>query len=307
MQRFIILRIIQSAVAILVISAIVFALARTTGDPVAILLPEDAPPSVVDKVREKWGLDQPIYVQYAIYVGNFVTGDFGEAWAYGGVPITELIARRLPNTVMLADFAWAVSAAIALPIGVMVAGKKDTPVDWTGKIGALIGQSAPSFAIGLLLMWVFAVILGWLPTSGNDAGFKSILLPGIALGYYNVAAVMRLTRSSMLEVLDTEYVKLARIKGMPEWKVIWKHCFRNALIVPFTYMGLIGAVLLTGSVVIETVFVWPGLGDLAIDAIRNRDFPVIQAVVILFATFYIFINLLVDVMYAYLNPRIRYN
>ncbi len=307
MQRFIVLRVAQSIVALLVISAIVFALARVTGDPVAILLPEDASPTVVEQIRVKWGLDQPIYVQYAKYIGNFVTGDFGEAWAYGGVPITELIARRLPNTIMLAAFAWIVSAGIALPIGVLVAVKKDTAFDWTGKIVALIGQSAPSFAIGLLLMWVFAVLLGWLPTSGNDAGIRSIILPGVALGYYNVAAVMRLTRSSMLEVLDTEYVKLARIKGMPEWKVIWKHCFRNALIVPFTYMGLIGAVLLTGSVVIETVFVWPGLGDLAIDAIRNRDFPVIQAVVILFATFYIFINLLVDVMYAYLNPRIRYN
>ncbi len=306
MQRFIFLRAIQSVLAILVISAVVFALARVTGDPVAILLPEDASPAVVEQVRAKWGLDQPIYVQYARYVGNFVTGDFGEAWAYGGVPITELIARRLPNTIVLAGFAWLISASIALPIGVMVAVKKDSPFDWAGKVVALIGQSAPSFAIGLILMWVFAVILGWLPTSGNDAGFKSIILPGMALGYYNVAAVMRLTRSSMLEVLDTEYVKLARIKGMPERKVIWKHCFRNALIVPFTYMGLIGAVLLTGSVVIETVFVWPGLGDLAIDAIRNRDFPVIQSIVILFAAFYIFINLAVDVAYAYLNPRIRY-
>ena len=306
MQRFIFLRVIQSILALLVISAVVFALARVTGDPVAILLPEDAPDSVIDQVREKWGLDQPIYIQYARYIGNFVTGDFGEAWAYGGVPITQLIANRLPNTVMLAGFAWIVSAAIALPIGVMVAVKKDSAFDWAGKVVALIGQSAPSFAIGLILMWIFAVILGWLPTSGNDDGFKSIILPGMALGYYNVAAVMRLTRSSMLEVLDTEYVKLARIKGMPEWKVIWKHCFRNALIVPFTYMGLIGAILLTGSVVIETVFVWPGLGDLAIDAIRNRDFPVIQSIVILFAACYIFINLLVDVMYAYLNPRIRY-
>ena len=306
MQRFIFLRAIQSVLAILVISAVVFALARVTGDPVAILLPEDASPAVVEQVRSKWGLDQPIYVQYARYIGNFVTGDFGEAWAYGGVPITELIARRLPNTIVLAGFAWLISASIALPIGVMVAVKKDSPFDWAGKVVALIGQSAPSFAIGLILMWVFAVILGWLPTSGNDAGFKSIILPGMALGYYNVAAVMRLTRSSMLEVLDTEYVKLARIKGMPERKVIWKHCFRNALIVPFTYMGLIGAVLLTGSVVIETVFVWPGLGDLAIDAIRNRDFPVIQSIVILFAAFYIFINLAVDVAYAYLNPRIRY-
>ena len=307
MQRFIILRVIQSIVALLVISAVVFALARVTGDPVAILLPEDASPADIDRVRAKWGLDAPIYEQYARYIFNFARGDLGEAWAYGGVPIGELIAGKLPNTIMLAAFAWAISAAIALPIGVLVAVKKDSVFDWSGKVVALIGQSAPSFAIGLLLMWVFAVLLGWLPTSGNDAGFRSIILPGVALGYYNVAAVMRLTRSSMLEVLDTEYVKLARIKGMPERKVIWKHCFRNALIVPFTYMGLIGAILLTGSVVIETVFVWPGLGSLAIDAIRQRDFPVIQAIVILFAACYIFINLAVDVMYAYLNPRIRYN
>ena len=212
MQRYIFLRILQAIAALLVISMIVFALARVTGDPVAILLPEDAPQKVVDQVREKWGLDQPIYVQYIKYIGNFVQGDFGEAWAYGGVPISGIIIRRLPNTLYLAAFAWTVSAGIALPIGVMVAVKKDSAFDWAGKIVALLGQSAPSFAIGLLLMWVFAVILGWLPTSGNDAGFKSIILPGVALGYYNVAAVMRLTRSSMLEVLDTEYVKLARIK-----------------------------------------------------------------------------------------------
>ena len=305
MQRFMILRLLQAAVAILVISAIVFALARTTGDPVAILLPESASAADVERIRTNWGLDQPIYVQYLKYIGNLLRGDFGEAWSFGRVPISSLLASRLPATLQLAAFAWAISAAIALPIGVIVAVNKDSGIDYAGKIFALLGQSAPSFAIGLILMWIFAVTLGWLPTSGKG-GITHMILPGIALGYYNVAAVMRLTRSSMLEVLDTEYVKLARIKGMPEWKVIWKHCFRNALIVPLTYMGLIGAVLLTGSVVIETVFSWPGVGDLAIRAIRQRDFPVVQGVVIVFATFYIFVNLAVDILYAYLNPRIRY-
>ena len=305
MQRFIFLRLVQAVVAILVISAIVFALARVTGDPVAILLPESASPSDIERTRINWGLDQPIYIQYVKYVGNILRGDFGEAWSFGRAPIASLLATRLPATLQLAAFAWVISAAIALPIGVIVAVKKDTGIDYAGKIIALLGQSAPPFAIGLILMWIFAVILGWLPTSGKG-GITHMLLPGIALGYYNVAAVMRLTRSSMLEVLDTEYVKLARIKGMPEWKVIWKHCFRNALIVPLTYMGLIGAVLLTGSVVIETVFSWPGIGDLAIRAIRQRDFPVVQGVVIVFATFYIFVNLAVDILYAYLNPRIRY-
>lgn len=305
MQRFIFLRLVQTVVAILVISAIVFALARVTGDPVAILLPESASPSDIERTRVNWGLDQPIYIQYVKYIGNILRGDFGEAWSFGRAPIASLLAARLPATLQLAALAWVVSAVIALPIGVIVAVKKDTGIDYAGKIIALLGQSAPSFAIGLILMWIFAVILGWLPTSGKG-GITHMILPGIALGYYNVAAVMRLTRSSMLEVLDTEYVKLARIKGMPEWKVIWKHCFRNALIVPLTYMGLIGAVLLTGSVVIETVFSWPGVGDLAIRAIRQRDFPVVQGVVIVFATFYIFVNLVVDILYAYLNPRIRY-
>lgn len=305
MQRFIFLRLVQAVVAILVISAIVFALARVTGDPVAILLPESASPSDIERTRVNWGLDQPIYIQYVKYIGNILRGDFGEAWSFGRAPIASLLAARLPATLQLAALAWVVSAVIALPIGVIVAVKKDTGIDYAGKIIALLGQSAPSFAIGLILMWIFAVILGWLPTSGKG-GITHMILPGIALGYYNVAAVMRLTRSSMLEVLDTEYVKLARIKGMPEWKVIWKHCFRNALIVPLTYMGLIGAVLLTGSVVIETVFSWPGVGDLAIRAIRQRDFPVVQGVVIVFATFYIFVNLVVDILYAYLNPRIRY-
>ena len=231
MQRFIFLRLVQAVVAILVISAIVFALARVTGDPVAILLPESASPSDIERTRINWGLDQPIYIQYVKYVGNILRGDFGEAWSFGRAPIASLLATRLPATLQLAAFAWVISAAIALPIGVIVAVKKDTGIDYAGKIIALLGQSAPSFAIGLILMWIFAVILGWLPTSGKG-GITHMLLPGIALGYYNVAAVMRLTRSSMLEVLDTEYVKLARIKGMPEWKVIWKHCFRNALIVP---------------------------------------------------------------------------
>ena len=221
----------RPAAAILVISAIVFALARTTGDPVAILLPESASAADVERIRINWGLDQPIYVQYVKYIGNLLQGDFGEAWSFGRVPISSLLVSRLPATLQLAAFAWAISAAIALPIGVIVAVNKDSGIDYVGKIFALLGQSAPSFAIGLILMWIFAVILGWLPTSGKG-GITHMILPGIALGYYNVAAVMRLTRSSMLEVLDTEYVKLARIKGMPEWKVIWKHCFRNALIVP---------------------------------------------------------------------------
>jgi peptide/nickel transport system permease protein len=304
MQRYIILRLGQGVLALLVISIVVFALARVTGSPLDVLLPEEATAVDIARVEARWGLDSPIHIQYIKYMGNVIQGDFGESFRFRG-QVSDMIWERLPATVQLAGFAVLVSAALALPIGIIVAVKKDTPIDTVGKIIALLGQSLPSFWLGIVLMWIFAVYLDWLPTSGRG-GISHMILPGIALGWYNVAALMRLTRSSMLEVLDTEYVKLARIKGIPEWKVIWKHCFRNALIVPVTYFGLIGAVIMTGSVVIETVFSWPGVGQLTIEALRSRDYQVVQAMVLMFATGFLAINLLVDILYAYLDPRIRY-
>ena len=304
MQRYIILRLGQAVLALLVISIVVFALARVTGSPLDVLLPEEATTVDIARVEARWGLDRPLHIQYIKYMGNVIQGDFGESFRFRG-SVSDMIWERLPATVQLAGFAVLVSAALALPIGIIVAVKKDTPIDTMGKIIALLGQSLPSFWLGIVLMWIFAVYLGWLPTSGRG-GISHMILPGIALGWYNVAALMRLTRSSMLEVLDTEYVKLARIKGIPEWKVIWKHCFRNALIVPLTYFGLIGAVIMTGSVVIETVFSWPGVGQLTIEALRSRDYQVVQAMVLMFATGFLAINLLVDILYAYLDPRIRY-
>ncbi len=305
MQRYIILRLGQAVLALVVISFVVFALARVTGSPLDVLLPEEATAVDIARVEARWGLDRPLHIQYAKYMGNVVQGDFGESFRFRG-QVSDMIWERLPATVQLAGFAIVVSAALALPIGIIVAVKKDTPIDTMGKIIALLGQSLPSFWLGIVLMWIFAVHLDWLPTSGRG-GIGHMILPGIALGWYNVAALMRLTRSSMLEVLDTEYVKLARIKGVPGWKVIWKHCFRNALIVPLTYFGLIGAVVMTGSVVIETVFSWPGVGQLTIEALRSRDYQVVQAMVLMFATGFLAINLLVDILYAYLDPRIRYN
>ena len=305
MQRYIIRRVAQGVLAIFVISIVVFALARVSGDPLNILLPEEATEEQIERTKQEWGLDKPVHVQYILYLSRLIRGDMGESLAWANTTADELIISRLPNTIQLSAFALLISGAIALPVGVMVAVKKDTGFDYAGKIFAILGQSAPSFAIGLILMWIFAVQLNIFPTSGKG-GLSHMILPAIALGYYNVAALMRLTRSSVLEVLDTEYVKLARIKGVPEWKVIWKHTFRNALIVPLTYFGLIGAVLITGSVVIETVFAWPGLGALVIDAIVFRDYVVVQAVVLLFAIAFVGINIIVDILYAYIDPRIRY-
>lgn len=305
MQAYILRRVAQGILAIFVICTVTFALARVSGDPLNVLLPEEASEEQIELIKAEWGLDKPIHMQYLQYLGKLFRGDLGEAIAWPNSTATELIVQRLPNTVKLSALALIVSGVIAFPVGVLVAIKKDTPYDYVGKLFAILGQSAPTFAVGLILMWIFAVQLNFFPTSGSG-GIEYIILPALALGYYNVAALMRLTRSSMLEVLDTEYVKLARIKGVPEWKVVWKHCFRNALIVPLTYFGLIGAVLITGSVVIETVFAWPGLGHLVIKAILFRDYVVVQAVVLLFATAFVIINIMVDVLYAYIDPRIRY-
>jgi peptide/nickel transport system permease protein len=271
----------------------------------AAIFDDEASKEQLERVRKEWGLDQPLHVQYLTYMRRLLTGDLGTSFKWDR-PVLDLIVEKLPATMQLSAFALIITGVIAFPIGVLSAVKKDTWFDSGAKMFAILGQSAPTFAVGLILMWIFAVQLGWLPTSGKG-GIKYMLLPGFALGYYNVAAIMRLTRSSMLDVLDTEYVKLARIKGIPEWKIVWKHCFRNALIVPLTYFSLILAVLITGSVVIETIFAWPGIGQLVIQAIVSKDHITVQAIVMIFALLYIGINILTDIVYAYVDPRIRYS
>ena len=211
MQRFIVLRILQGLLAVFVISLIVFALSRVAGDPLAAILDDEAGKEQIERLRQSWGLDKPLHVQYFTYMRRLLTGDLGVSFRWDR-PVLELIAERLPATIQLSAFALIITGIIAFPIGVLSAVKKDSWFDAGGKMFAILGQSAPTFAVGLILMWLFAVQLGWLPTSGRG-GFKHMILPGFALGYYNVAAIMRLTRSSMLDVLDTEYVKLARIKG----------------------------------------------------------------------------------------------
>jgi peptide/nickel transport system permease protein len=305
MQQYIARRILQSLLALWVMSVVVFGLARISGNPLDVLLPLEAGPQEYAVVAHHWGLDRPLYMQYLVFLGNALRGDFGNSWLWQGHSVISLVLQRLPATLELAGIAMAISLALALPIGVVSAVMKDTPIDSIAKIIALLGQSLPAFWLGIVLMWIFAVKLGWLPPSGRE-GPQSLLLPAVTLGWFQVAAVMRLVRSSMLEVLDSEFVKLARIKGLPEWKVIWKHCLRNAAIAPLTFFGITAGVLMTGSVVTETVFSWPGIGLLIVDAVRARDFHVVQAVILIFAAIFIAINLVVDVLYAYLDPRIQY-
>ena len=305
MQRYITVRLLQSVLTILVMSIIVFSLARVTGNPLDVLLPLEATPEDYERVAKHWGLDKPLYVQYFVFLTKAVRGDFGMSWKWQGHSAMGLVVERLPATLELAGLALFISVVIAVPVGVLAAVTKDKPFDYAGKIVALLGQSLPSFWLGIVLMWIFAVTLGWLPTSGRGT-ISHMILPAVCLGWFQVAAMMRLVRSAMLDVLDSEFVKLARVKGLAEWKVVWKHCLRNAAIAPITYFAITAGVLLTGSVVIESVFAWPGTGLLAVDAVRARDFQVVQAIVIVFAAVFIFTNLVVDILYAYLDPRIRY-
>jgi len=304
MQRYIARRALQSLLAIWVMSLIVFSLARISGNPLEVMLPIEAQEEDYERLTKYWGLDKPLHEQYVVFLKKAIQGDFGESLKYQGRSAMGLVAERLPATLELAGFALLISALLALPIGVLAAVAKGTHWDSAAKVIALLGQSLPAFWLGIVLMWIFAVHLDWLPSSGRG-GIRHLILPAITLGWFQVAAIMRLVRSSMLEVLDSEFVKLTRIKGLAEWKVIWKHCLRNAAIAPLTFFAIIAGVLLTGSVVTETVFTWPGVGLMVVDAVRSRDFQVVQAVVIVFALIFILCNLLVDILYSYLDPRIR--
>lgn len=305
MQRFIMIRLFYAVVVLFAVSIIVFALARISGSPIDTMLPFTATEAQQDALRRVWGLDKSYPEQYFFFISNAVQGDFGDSVRWRDSTAMGMVWQRFPATLQLAGVAILISVVIALPIGVLSAVKKDTPFDFAGKIFALLGQATPPFWLGIMLIWIFAVKIDWFPTGGKG-GLDHLVLPAITAGWFQSAALMRLVRSSMLDVLDSEYVKLARVKGIPEWKVIWKHCLRNAAIPPLTLFGILGAQLMTGLIVTESVFSWPGTGLLAVEAIRGRDYPVIQAVVVLFSIIYIGMNLMVDIIYAYLDPRIRY-
>src|SRR5262245_43890251 len=254
--------------------------------------------------RRYLGRDRPYVAQYASFVGRAALGDFGTSLR-ARKPVGELIAERLPNSLKLAVFAMAVSIAFAFPLGVLAAVNKDSAVDRAAQVVAVLGQSLPTFWVAIVLVEFVAGRLQWLPAGGIQ-GFSSYILPGFTLGWFVVAGMMRLLRSGMLEVLDSEYVKLARVKGVVERRVVWLHALKNALIPVVTFAGIYFAILVTTAIVVETVFAWPGLGRLAYDGITSRDFPVIQAVVLTTAVIVAAVNLCVDCLYAFIDPRIRY-
>ena len=295
----------QSVVSLFVVSVVVFALVRFSGDPIQIMMPAEATQADIDLMRNALGLDRPWAVQYWRFISRAVQGDFGKSVRFRR-PAMDLIAERYGATLELGGLAVLIVVAVALPVGVYSAVRRGTGLDYVARGFAALGQAVPPFWLGLVLVLIFGVLLHLLPTSGRGTPLH-LILPGVTLGWFAVAGLMRLTRSSMLDVLGTEYVKLARIKGLPERRVIWRHAFKNAALPVVTFAALLFVALLNGSIIVETVFGWPGLGLLVMEAVDSRDYPIVQAVVLVLSTMYIGVNLLVDILYAYLNPKIRYS
>jgi ABC-type dipeptide/oligopeptide/nickel transport system permease component len=303
MKEFIARRLGYSLVSLFLLSLIIFFFVRVTGDPAVLLVEPGASKADVDAVREQFGLDQPLVVQYWHFIASLVRGDFGQSFYYR-TPVFELYLSRLPNSLFLALAAMAFSLLIGIPAGILAAVRVDRWWDRVGKIFVLLGLSLPSFWVGLVMILFFSVYLGWLPSSGSGTPLH-VIMPAFALGWFFAAAHMRLTRSSMLDVLGSEYVKLARLKGLPEQLVIAKHAFKNALIPVLTLAGINLVIMVNVAIVVETVFAWPGIGRLLYEGIAFRDFPVVQATVILCGVMIVIVNLLVDILYAVIDPRIR--
>ena len=303
MKRYITRRLGYSLLSLFLLSVTIFFFVRVTGDPAVLLVEPGASKADLDAVRHQFGLDRPLLVQYVSFMASLLRGDFGQSFYYR-TPVFELYLSRLPNSLLLAAAAMAFSLLIGIPSGILAAVRVGRFWDSAGKIFALLGLSLPSFWVGLVMILFFSVFLGWLPSSGSGTVLH-VLMPAFALGWYFAAAHMRLTRSSMLEVLGSEYVKLARLKGLPEALVIAKHAFKNALIPVLTLAGINLVIMVNVAVVVETVFAWPGIGRLLYEGISFRDFPVVQAVVIMSGAMIVIVNLLVDVLYAVIDPRIR--
>tara|TARA_B100001750_G_scaffold243234_1_gene258064 strand:- start:2576 stop:3442 length:867 start_codon:yes stop_codon:yes gene_type:complete len=288
-----------------VLSIAVFLSSHLTGDPGLYLLGPDDGLAEYEEMRKNLGLDKPLPVQYAKFLSEVVRGDFGRSHTMNRTA-GELLLQAAPATFQLAIAAFILAVIVGVPLGILSAVKRDTIWDTMGKFFAILGIATPSFWIAIMLVLLFGPILGWLPTYGRG-GISHFILPAFVLSWASMAGIVRLARSSMLEVLDSEYIKFARIKGLRERVVVYKHALKNAIIPVLTFGGLTLAGLLNGSVVVEVVFAWPGIGRLLLQGINQRDFPVVQATVLAAGAFYIITALLVDILYAYVNPRIRYD
>lgn len=304
MHKYVLKRILLLIPVLLGVSLLVFTImSLTPGDPAQLILGENAPKEAVLKLREEMGLNDPFFMQYFRFVKNAIMGDFGRSYTTGREVFGEIFAR-FPNTLILAVIGIIISVCIGIPIGIISATRQYSFLDSFSMVIALLGVSMPVFWLGLMLILTFSVKLGWLPSGGFD-GLKSIILPAVTLGVGSAAIITRMTRSSMLEVIRQDYIRTARAKGVAEKVVINKHALKNALIPIITVVGLQFGHLLGGAVLTESVYSWPGVGRLMVDAIRQKDTPTVLAAVVFLAAAFSVVNLLVDILYAYVDPRIK--
>jgi peptide/nickel transport system permease protein len=303
MRTFLLRRLLQSLVVLLGVSFVVFFILFLTGDPAAVMLPPEATAEDIRHFRESMGFNDPFFVQYGRFLFGALQGNFGTSIRHGE-PAFALVVERMPATFELAGAALVIALLLAIPAGIVSAVRRNTIVDYISTVVALLGQSMPTFWLGIMLILFFSVQFQALPSSGRGT-WQHLVLPAITLGLFTTARITRLTRSGMLEVLNQDYIRTARAKGVSDPPVVWKHALKNAAIPIVTIVGIELGTLLGGSVITETIFAWPGVGRLSVQAIYNRDYPVVQAAVFLLAATFIVVNLLVDVVYTYLDPRIR--
>lgn len=303
MVRAVVTRLLQAVPTLLGVTLLVFIVVRLTGDPTSVLLPPETPPEQVEEFRRAHGLDLPLFAQYFAFIGNLLGGDLGNSLRYG-VPVAQLITDRLPATLELTLGAVIFSTTVGLILGIVGALRRGGAVDYAGRFLALAGQAVPTFFLGILLILLFGVVLQALPTVGRGT-FANLILPSVTLGFFLLPLVLRVARGSVLDVIHQDYVRTARSKGMSETRVVGVHVLKSALIPVVTVLGLQVGAALSGAVVTEIVFAWPGLGQLLVNAVSTRDFPVVQGVVLFAAVVFVGINLLVDIAYSLLDPRIR--
>ena len=303
MRTFLIRRLLQSLVVLLGVSFVVFFILFLTGDPALVLLPPEASAEDIREFRERMGFDDPFLVQYGRFLAGALRGNFGESIRHGE-PAFSLVVERMPATFELAGSALLIALCLSIPAGILSAVRRNSVLDYVSTVVALLGQSMPTFWLGIMLILLFSVQLQWLPSSGRGE-LRHLILPAITLGLFTTARITRLTRSGMLEVLSQDFIRTARAKGVSDPPVVWKHALKNAAIPIVTIVGIELGTLLGGSVITETIFAWPGVGRLSVQAIYNRDYPVVQAAVFLLATTFVLVNLFVDLVYTYLDPRIR--
>ncbi len=302
-KSYILKRLFHSIFVLIGISVVVFIILHLTGDPAALLMPMDATPEQVAQFRKEMGFTDPLLVQYWRFFKGTLRLDFGLSFRHSQ-PALDLVLERMPATIQLTITAMIIAMIIAVPVGIISAIRRNSILDHIGMTGALLGQSTPVFWLGIMLILVFSVTFQWFPSSGRGT-LQHLILPAVTLGMFSMARTARMMRSSMLEVLGQEYMKTARAKGLSPRMVILKHALKNALIPVVTIVGMELGTLLGGAVITETIFAWPGVGRLAVQAIYNRDYPVVQAAVFLLASIFVLVNLVVDILYTYLDPRVK--